>query len=86
MSMGVSMRMHVSTPKIPKCICYAMHTKKVTFILIYKVVSKTKKISSGLRDRIDHDWREILGRVLHSLQNSDLIPTSINNALRGSLL
>jgi hypothetical protein len=37
------MRMHVSVPKVPKCICYATHTRKVTFILIPKVVSKTNK-------------------------------------------
>jgi hypothetical protein len=43
MRMEVSMRMHVSSPKVPKCICYAMHTQKVTFILIQNVVSKTKK-------------------------------------------
>jgi hypothetical protein len=43
MSMEVFMRMHISTPKVPKCICYALHTHKVTFILIQNVVSKTKK-------------------------------------------
>jgi hypothetical protein len=53
--------MHVSSPKVPKCICYAMLTQKVTFILIQKVVSKTKRLSTGLSDRINHDWREFLG-------------------------
>jgi hypothetical protein len=43
MSMEVSTRMHVSLPKVLKYTCYAMHTQKVTFILIQKVVSKTKK-------------------------------------------
>jgi hypothetical protein len=42
MSMEISMRMHDSSPKVPKSICYAMHTQKVTFILIQKVLSKTK--------------------------------------------
>jgi hypothetical protein len=50
---GVFMRMHVSIPTLPKCICYATHTQKVTFILIHKVVSKTKRISLGLRNRLD---------------------------------
>jgi hypothetical protein len=40
---GVFMRMHVSMPKVPKCICHAMHTLKVTIILIQNVVSKTEK-------------------------------------------
>jgi hypothetical protein len=66
MSKEVSMRMHVSSTKVPKCMCDQMHTQKVTFILIQKVVSKTH-----------HDWHEIPGRVLYSWQNSDLIPTSI---------
>jgi hypothetical protein len=35
--------MHVSMPKVPKCICHAMHTPKVTIILIQNVVSKTEK-------------------------------------------
>jgi hypothetical protein len=35
--------MHVSSPKVPKCTCYAMHDPKVTHFFIQKVVSKTKK-------------------------------------------
>jgi hypothetical protein len=46
------MRMHVSIPKLPKCICYATHTQKVTFILIHKVVSKTKKIKFRIEESI----------------------------------
>jgi hypothetical protein len=65
---GISTRVHVSSPKVPKCICHAMHTQKVTSILIQIVVSKTKKLSSGLSDRINHDWREFLGRVWYSSQ------------------
>jgi hypothetical protein len=49
---GVFMRMHVSIPKLPKCICYATHTQKVTFILIHKVVSKTKKIKFRIEESI----------------------------------
>jgi hypothetical protein len=41
---GVFLRMHVSVPKVPKCICFAMHAQKATFILVHKVVSKTKEI------------------------------------------
>jgi hypothetical protein len=51
--MEVSMRMHVRSPKVPKYICYAMHTQKVTFILIQKVVSKTQKNKSRIQ-RSDH--------------------------------
>jgi hypothetical protein len=43
MSIESSMRMHVSSPKIPKCTCYANAYSKVTFVLIENVVSKTKK-------------------------------------------
>jgi hypothetical protein len=50
---GVFMRMHVSIPKLPKCICYAMHAKKWQEFLIHKVVSKTKRNSSGLRIRLN---------------------------------
>jgi hypothetical protein len=49
---GVFMRMHVSIPKLPKCICYVVHAQKATFILIHKVVSKTKN-NSKLRIRLD---------------------------------
>jgi hypothetical protein len=37
-----------------------MHDQEVTFILIQKVMSKPKRISSGLRDRTIHDWQELL--------------------------
>jgi hypothetical protein len=43
MSMEVFMQMHVSIPKLPNCLCYVMHTQRVTFNLIHKVVSKTKE-------------------------------------------
>jgi hypothetical protein len=82
MKMEVSMRMHVSSPKVPKCICYATNTQKVTFISIQKVVSKTKRISSGLRDQIIHDRQETFGRVQDSSQNFGLITTNITHALR----
>jgi hypothetical protein len=44
---GVSMRMHVSNPKLPKCIFYVVHAQKQHFNLNHKVLS----ISSGLRIR-----------------------------------
>jgi hypothetical protein len=47
------MQMHVSIPKLPKCICYAVHAQKQHFDLNHKVLSKTKRISSGLRSRLD---------------------------------
>jgi hypothetical protein len=43
MSMEVFMRMHVSSPAVPKCICHAMYAQRVTFILIHKVVCRTQK-------------------------------------------
>jgi hypothetical protein len=58
---GVFMRMHVGIPKLPKCICYAVHAQKQYFNLNHKVLSKTEKISSGLRSRSDLDWHEIFG-------------------------
>jgi hypothetical protein len=63
-----------------------MPTQSVTFILIQKVVSKTKRTSSGLRDRIIHDWQELLDEFETHHKTFDLITTSINNALRRSLL
>jgi hypothetical protein len=54
------MRMHVSIPPLLKCICYAMHTQKVTFILVQKVVRKTQKNKLGLGYQIIHDWQELL--------------------------
>jgi hypothetical protein len=55
------MQVHVSMPSFQvhmPCNAYS----KVTIILIQKVVSKTKRLSSELSDRINHDWREFLGR------------------------
>jgi hypothetical protein len=37
------MRMHVSIPKLPKCIYDAVHAQKQHFNLNHKVLSKTKK-------------------------------------------
>jgi hypothetical protein len=44
--------MHVSIPKLPKCICYATHTQKVTFNLVHKVVSKAKEIKFMMEESI----------------------------------
>jgi hypothetical protein len=55
-------------PKFPThmpCNAYS----KVTSFLIQKVVSKTKRLSSGMRDRSDLDWQETLGRVCDSIHN-----------------
>jgi hypothetical protein len=78
---GVFMQMHVSIPKLPKCICYATHTQKVTLILIHKVVSKTKRISFRTEDSIG----SLIGTKF-SNHKTWLITTSINNALRTLLL
>jgi hypothetical protein len=49
---GVFMRMHVSIPKLPKCICYVMHAQKQHFNLNHKVLSKTEKIKFRIEDSI----------------------------------
>jgi hypothetical protein len=50
---GVSMQMHVSNPKLPKCICYVVQAQKQHVNLNHKVLSKTEIISSLLRIRSD---------------------------------
>jgi hypothetical protein len=85
MSTEFSMRMHVSSLKVPKCRCHAMHAQCVIYFNSKKSWARPKGISSGLRDRSDLDWQEIFGRVWDSLQNFDLIITSISNTLRRSL-
>jgi hypothetical protein len=75
------MRMHVSIPMLPKCICYAAHAQKPHFNLNHKVWARPKRTSSGFRNRLD----------LWLAQNSwstdlDWSQLSINNALRTSLL
>jgi hypothetical protein len=75
------MRMHVSIPMLPKCICYAAHAQKQHFKSNHKVWARPKETSSGLMNRLD----------LWLAQNSwstdlDWSQLSINNALRSSLL
>jgi hypothetical protein len=75
------MRMHVSIPMLPKCICYAAHAQKQPFNLNHKVWARPKETSSGFRNWLD----------LWLAQNSwstdlDWSQLSINNALRTSLL
>jgi hypothetical protein len=41
--------------------------------------ARPKGISSGLRDRFDHDGHKVFWRMWHSSQNSDLITTNITN-------
>jgi hypothetical protein len=50
---GVFMRMHVSMPKVPKCICYAIHAKKWHEFLFISREQDQKEISSGLRNQLD---------------------------------
>jgi hypothetical protein len=49
---GVFMRMHVSIPKLPKCICYVVHAQKQHFNLNHKVLSKTEKNKFKIEDSI----------------------------------
>jgi hypothetical protein len=46
------MRMRVSIPKLPKCICYAMHAQKKHFNLFHKVLSKTEKNKFRIEESI----------------------------------
>jgi hypothetical protein len=75
------MRMHVSIPMLPKCICYAAHAQKQHFKSNHKVWARPKETSSGLRNRLD----------LWLAQNSwstdlDWSQLSTNNVLQRSLL
>jgi hypothetical protein len=75
------MRMHVSIPMLPKCICYAAHAQKQHFNSNYKVWARPKRTSLGLRNWLDlwltwNWWSTEL----------DWSQLSINNALRTSLL
>jgi hypothetical protein len=47
------MRMHVSIPMLPKCICYATHAQKPHFNLNHKVWARPKRLSSGLWNWLD---------------------------------
>jgi hypothetical protein len=75
------MRLHVSIPMLPKCICYAAHAQKQHFSLNHKVWARPKRTSSGLRN-----WSDLwLTRNWWSTE-LDWSQLSINNALRTSLL
>jgi hypothetical protein len=74
------MRMHISIPMLPRCICYAAHAQKPHFNLNHKVWARPKRTSSGLRNQLD----------LWLAQNSwgtdlDWSQLSINNALWTSM-
>jgi hypothetical protein len=75
------MRMHVSILMLPKCICYAAHAQKQHFNLNHNVRASPKRTSSGFRNRLDL-WLAQNSRGYGSW----LITTSINNALRRSVL
>jgi hypothetical protein len=46
------MWMHVSMPKLPKCICDAVHAQKQHFNLNRKVLSKTEKNKFRIEESI----------------------------------
>jgi hypothetical protein len=75
------MRMHISIPMLPKCICYAAHAQKQQFNLNHKVWARPKRTSSGLRNWLDL-W---LTRNWWSTE-LDWSQLGIINALRTSLL
>jgi hypothetical protein len=77
---GVFMRMHVSIPKLPKCICDAAHAQKQHFNLNHKVLSKTDKN----KFRIEESIGSLIGTKFGE-HRTWLITTSINNALQRSL-
>jgi hypothetical protein len=78
-------RMPVSSPKVPKCTCYAMHAQSDMCFEIQMWWARPRKTSSGLRGRIDHDWHKIFGQVGYLSRNSDLITTILINFLTRSL-
>jgi hypothetical protein len=57
------MRMFVSIPKLPKCICDAVHAQKQHFLNFkHKVLSKTEKNKFRIDESIGFfDWHEICG-------------------------
>jgi hypothetical protein len=69
------MRMHVSIPKLPKCICYAGHAQRQHFNLNHKVLSKTEKN----KFRIEESIGSLIDTKLVE-HGTGLIPTIINNA------
>jgi hypothetical protein len=75
------MRMNVSIPILPKCICYAAHAQKQHFNLNHKVWARPKRTSSGFRKWLDlwltQNWWII---------ELDWSQISIINAVRTSLL
>jgi hypothetical protein len=59
------MRMHVSIPMLPKCICCAVHAQKQHFNLNHKVGARPKKQVQDLGINWIFDWHEIRGaRIL----------------------
>jgi hypothetical protein len=48
------MRKHVSIPKLPKCICDAVHAQKQHFNLNHKVLSKTEKNKFRIEESIGY--------------------------------
>jgi hypothetical protein len=49
----VFMRMHVSMPKLPECICYAVHAQKLHLFYFTRLRARPKRISLGTRSRLD---------------------------------
>jgi hypothetical protein len=75
------MRMHVSIPMLPKCICYAAHAQEPHFNLNHKVWARPKGTSSVFRNRLD------LWRAQNSWSTDlDWSQLSMNNAFQTTLL
>jgi hypothetical protein len=52
--MEVSMRLHVRSPKVLKCICHALHAQCYIYFNSKKIREQDQKgISSEVRDRSD---------------------------------
>jgi hypothetical protein len=77
----VFMRMHVSIPKLPRCISDAVHAQKQHFKLNHKVLSKTKKN----KFRIEESIGSLIGTKFVE-HRTWLIRTSMNHALWTLLL
>jgi hypothetical protein len=56
MSREVSMRMHVSSPKVPKCTCYANACSKRDIFLYKLLLARSRRISSRF-DRSKYLWQ-----------------------------
>jgi hypothetical protein len=73
----VFMRMHVSMPKLPECICYAVHAQKLHLFYFTRLRARPKRISLGTRSRLDLWLARNFWTSLRFITELDLITTGI---------